>query len=127
VNSQDLADRAREELEAAGLLAGAGFAAQAVSRAYYAAFYAAEAVLLALDETRSKHSGVITAFVRLAVREGDMPADAGRLLRSLFDRRGQADYSTVPVPVSEAEAAIADAGQVVDAVTEWLRNRMGSC
>ncbi len=34
--------RSRQELAAAQLLAANGFGAQAVSRAYYAAFYAAE-------------------------------------------------------------------------------------
>jgi len=45
--------RAHEELQAARVLAGAGFGAAAVSRSYYAAFCAAEAALLALGETRS--------------------------------------------------------------------------
>jgi hypothetical protein len=64
--------RADEELAAARLLANGGFAAQAVSRAYYGAFYAAEAVLLELGETRSKHSGVVAAFVRLVVQAGSI-------------------------------------------------------
>lgn len=50
--------RPRQELAAAQLLAENGFAAQAVSLAYYAAFYSAEAALLSLGETRAKHSGV---------------------------------------------------------------------
>lgn len=95
--------RAQEELAAARLLANGGFAAQAVSRAYYGAFYAAEAVLLQLDETRSKHSGVVAAFVRLVVQPGGIDPDAGRLLRSLFDRRAQADYSENAVPPDEAQ------------------------
>jgi uncharacterized protein (UPF0332 family) len=41
-------DRCREELAAARLLADKGFEAQAVSRAYLAAFFAAETALLAL-------------------------------------------------------------------------------
>jgi uncharacterized protein (UPF0332 family) len=49
--------RCREELAAARLLADKGFEAQAVSHAYFAAFFAAETALLALGETRSKHSG----------------------------------------------------------------------
>jgi uncharacterized protein (UPF0332 family) len=48
--------RAHEELRAARVLRDAKLPAQAVSRAYFAAFYAAEAALLRLGETRSKHS-----------------------------------------------------------------------
>lgn len=113
-------DRCREELAAARLLANEGFAAQAVSRAYFAAFFAAEAALLALGETRSKYSGVISAFIRLLVRSGQIDEQAGRLLRSLFERRNEADYSPVEVPPEEADAAIRDADRVVGAVEMWL-------
>ena len=115
--------RCREELAAARLLAEKGFEAQAVSRAYSAAFFAAETALLVLGETRSKHSGVISAFVRLLVRGGQLDEETGRLLRSLFERRNQADYAPVVVPAEEAEAAIGDAEQVVSAVGTWLSRR----
>lgn len=56
--------RSREEISAAKLLAGGGFAVQSVSRAYFAAFYAAEAALLSLGESRSRHSGVMDTWLR---------------------------------------------------------------
>jgi uncharacterized protein (UPF0332 family) len=102
-------ERCWEELAAARLLAGKGFEAQAVSRAYFAAFFAAEAALLVLGETRSKHSGVVSAFVHRLVRAGQVDEEIGRLLRSLFERRNEADYSPVDVPAEEADAAIRDA------------------
>jgi uncharacterized protein (UPF0332 family) len=116
--------RAREELGAARALCEGGFAAQAVSRAYFGAFYAAEAALLAVGETRSKHAGVISAFLRLVVRDGGCDERAGRLLRDLFERRGQADYSTDPVPSPEADKARADAETVVTLTEEWLVSRV---
>jgi uncharacterized protein len=112
--------RCREELAAARLLAAEGFEAQAVSRAYFAAFFAAETALLALGETRSKHSGVISAFVHRLVRGGQLDEETGRLLRSLFERRNEADYPPVAVPPEEGDAAIRDADRVVRAVEEWL-------
>ncbi len=116
--------RCREELAAARLLADTGFSAQAVSRTYFAAFFAAEeTALLALGETRSKHSGVVAAFVHLLVRSGDLDKDTGRLPRSLFERRNEADYAPVPVPPEEADAAIRDAEHVVTAVERWLDQR----
>ena len=116
-------DRAHQELAAARLLQESGFAAQAVSRAYSAAFYAAEVALLRLGETRSKHAGLIAAFIRLVVRNGDCDERAGRLLRSLFERRGQADYTTDPVPPPEAERAVADAETIVTLIEAWLNDR----
>jgi len=115
--------RSRQELEAARFLAGGGFAAQAVSRAYYAAFYAAEEALLALGETRSKHSGVLAAFEKLVVREGGLDPTIGRLLRSLFRRRNEADYGAVPASQEEGAEAVRDAESVVDAVESWLATR----
>jgi len=112
--------RAKQELKAGALLAANGYGAQAVSRAYYAAFYAAEAALLRLGETRAKHSGVVSAFSRMLVRERGLHEQAGRLLRSLFERRSQADYALDPVPAEESEKAVADASIVVEAVERWL-------
>jgi uncharacterized protein (UPF0332 family) len=113
--------RARTELAAARLLVDNGFGAQAVSRAYYAAFYAAEAALLRLGETRAKHSGVVSAFGRLLVRDRGVDERAGRLLRSLFERRSQADYGLDEVPDAEARRAVDDADTVVAIIIEWLQ------
>jgi uncharacterized protein (UPF0332 family) len=115
--------RSRQELEAARLLAEAGFGAQAISRAYFAAFFAAEAALLLLGETRSKHSGVISAFGRHVVREGGVEESTGRLLRSLFERRNEADYGSLSVTVEEAEWALRDAEQFVEAVASWIESQ----
>ena len=102
------------------MLAGAGFGAAAVSRAYYAAFYAGETALLALGETRSKHSGVVSALGQVAIRQHGLDPQAGRLLRSLFDRRSQADYGLTSVPVTEGEMAAVDAERVVSLIEAWL-------
>lgn len=113
--------RAYEELAAARHLTAGGFAAQAISRAYYAAFYAAEAALQHLGETRSKHSGIIAAFGQLLVRTGEIDQEAGKLLRSLFDRRSGADYDWGDPPSpADAAQAIDDADRVVRSVENWL-------
>lgn len=112
--------RSREELEAARVLADRGFFPQAVSRAYYAGFYAAAEALLVLGETRSKHSGVIAAFASLVVKTGGVAEEIGRALRSLFDQRSVADYGDERVSGEQAEAALEKAAKVVAAVDHWL-------
>ena len=112
--------RARAELAAAELLVGRGFTDAAVSRAFHAAFFAAETALLVLGETRAQHSDVVSAFVRRVVRERGLDPRAGRTLRSLFNRFWLADRTYVETPTDEAEAAVRDAAFVVDAVTVWL-------
>ena len=115
--------RSRDDLEAARHLAAGGFAGQAASRAYYAALHGAEAALLSLDETRSKHSGVIAAFGQLVVRAGGVDAETARALRSLFERRNEADDAGAPLSGEIAAAAIADAERFVAAVESWLAGR----
>lgn len=112
--------RARTDLAAAALLTDNGFGAQAVSRAYYAAFYAAEAALSHLGETRAKHSGVVSAIGHLLVRDRGVDERAGRLLRSLFERRSQADYGLADVSDEEARRAVSDAETVVGIIAAWL-------
>ena len=116
-------ERSREEIEAARFLVSGGFFAAAASRAYYAAFYAAEEALSKLGESRSTHSGVISAFGRFAVREGGVDPDYGRILRLLFESRSRADYDVEPVASEQADDAIVDAERFVDAVEDWLANR----
>ena len=119
--SADLLARARLELAAAGHLAAGGFAAPAISRAYYAAFYAAEVALAEIGETRSRHSGVVAAFGQLFVRPGMFEPAVGSLLRSLFDRRTRADHGDDDEATdADARGAIGDATHVVDAVDRWL-------
>jgi hypothetical protein len=115
--------RSRREIEAARLLVEGDFGAQAVSRAYYAAFYAAEQALGSLGESRSKHSGVIAAFGRLVVRDGGLEEEIGRILRSLFEQRTDVDYGEAVASRADAELAMRDAQRFVDAVEAWLTGR----
>ena len=118
-----LLERSRTELSAARSLAERDFAAQAIGHAYYATFFAAEGALLALGETRSKHSGVISAFGQLLVKGGGLDAAVGAILRKLFELRNGAVYDAVNVENETATAAIADAERFVGAVDHWLRRR----
>ena len=91
-----------------------------MSLAYYAAFFAAEGALLALGETRSKHSGVISAFGQLVIKGGGFRPDVGFSLRRLFQLRNEADEGTA-VDAETARSVIADAERFVAAVETWLK------
>jgi uncharacterized protein (UPF0332 family) len=112
--------RAETELKAARLLADGGFPDQAASRAYYAAFFAAEAALLALGETRSKHSGVIAAFGRLVVKEEGFNPELWGDLRRLFELRNAADYSWLDEPQTASDDPVAIAERLVAALASWI-------
>ena len=62
-------ERSHREIDAARVLAANDFGPHAISRSYYAAFFAAEAALGALGETRSKHAGTVAAFGQLIVKQ----------------------------------------------------------
>lgn len=116
--------RARTELEVARFLLSGNYGAQAASRAYYAALYAAEAALLLLGETRSKHSGVIAAFGQLiVVQQAGIDRSVGRLLHDLFDLRLDADYESGILAEDRAKAAVEDAERFVSTVEEWIKSR----
>jgi uncharacterized protein (UPF0332 family) len=119
----ELLGRSGTELAAARSLTQQGFAAQAVAHAYYAAFFAAEAALLALGETRSKHSGVISAFGQLIVKAGGVDRSTGASLRKLFELRNAAVYDAVTVANDAAVSAIEEAERFVAAADAWLRRR----
>jgi uncharacterized protein (UPF0332 family) len=115
--------RARTEIDAARTLSSAGFEAQSISRAYYAAFYAGEAALLTLGEIRAKHSGVLAAFGRLVVKDGGLDPDVGGVLRRLFEMRNAADYSWLDAPESTSGDPVAEAQGFVDGVEAWIEKR----
>jgi uncharacterized protein (UPF0332 family) len=114
-------DRGREELRAARVLLDAGYASQALSRAYTAALHAAEAALLGMDETPSTPSGVVSAFTRRVVVQGGMAPDYGRALRRLYEDRRDVDHALADAPATEAERAIGDAQEIVDIADVWIR------
>ncbi|PYN72410.1 MAG: DNA-binding protein [Candidatus Rokuibacteriota bacterium] len=94
----------------------------ATSRAYYAMFYAAEALLIVEGLTFSKHSAVISEFTRLFVRPGKLPENLAIDFREAFEQRGVGDYGFVEnLPPETAARVIANAATFVDAVERLLR------
>jgi len=85
--------RAERAIEAAHLLCASDQPEAAVNRAYYAAFYAASALLMARDLESSKHTGVMSLFDREFVLAGLVDRKHGRALHELFRARNQADYA----------------------------------
>jgi uncharacterized protein (UPF0332 family) len=68
----------------------------AVSRAYYAMFYAATAVLGSRGLWRSKHQGLIAALGEHLVKPGVVEPRYGRILHDAFETRLDSDYAPHP-------------------------------
>jgi len=114
--------RAREKLAVARHVLAAGFSADAVSPAYYAAFHAAEAALLVEGDEVHTHEGLKSLFGLRFVKTGRLPAELASILRELKDERQNGDYSIFPaITAAEAERAVASAERFVDALEAFLR------
>jgi uncharacterized protein (UPF0332 family) len=114
-------ERANQAIEAAKKLLSGGYDDFAASRAYYAAFYAATALLLKEGMEFSKHSGVIAAIHKGFIKTERLDKQFGKDLNWLFELRSVGDYGvTVHVPRHEAEQAIDTAHRFVQAARSFI-------
>lgn len=112
-----LITHARSKLNAARVLLDARAWGDAASRAYYAAFHAVSAVLLARGEAYSSHAQVLGAFNRDLVHAGVFPREFTAVLARLFEDRQTGDYDpTAQIDEEEARRDVEDAQRVVDAI-----------
>lgn len=112
---------ARSKLEAARVLLAARAPGDAASRAYYAAFHAVSAVLLAGGQAYSSHAQVLGAFNRDFVHPGTFPRDFTAILTRLFEDRQTGDYDpTASLDMDEAEHDVLDAQRILDAIAGHL-------
>ena len=101
-----------------------GIYGPAVSMAYYASFYAAQAVVAYHREGPKAHKGVRTLFHRLAVLESDFPGEVAAVVGDLADRRIRADYDHETMDDwtdADASDAIRQARTFVAEVHAWFR------
>jgi|UniRef100_A0A7V6DP63 uncharacterized protein (UPF0332 family) len=102
----------------------------AMSRLYYAMFYAAEALLLAQGHTFSSHRAVISAFGKLLVKKGIVPKELHQWLHEAFDKRQLSDYEFLTGIGDEEVAAMQPkAAQFLEQATRTLRQWgvLGEC
>jgi len=115
-------DRAHQDLKAAENNLRQGFHGVAVTRAYYAMFYAASALLVSKGIARSKHSGVHSAFGEHFVKTGLIEVEYAKMLGHAFDSRIDSDYDVAFIPERTlAEGVLHDARRFVERVEGYLR------
>jgi uncharacterized protein (UPF0332 family) len=114
-------ERATSTLQAAKVLLASGFPNDAASRAYYAAFHSATALLLAEGLSFSSHTGVLRAVSLNFVKSGKLSPDYGRNLNWLAELRQVADYGELRnVSTTDAEKAVATAERFFQQVQQLL-------
>jgi len=113
--------RAHDELEVVEDLIGDKHYATAISRAYYAVFYAASALLLTKGISRSKHSGVIAAFRQYFVKPSLIEVEYSRIYGDLLDARWASDYTLAAIAdVEQALSYFHDASRFVERIQRYL-------
>lgn len=85
-------ENAEQMLQVAEVNLRNDFYASAVNRAYYAIFYAANALLATKGESRSKHSGVVSRFRELYVKSGEFSKELSQIYGDVMERRHIGDY-----------------------------------
>ena len=110
-----LMEKATRSLVAAELLAKNGDAEFAVGRAYYAMFYAAQALLNEKGLRFRKHGGVHGAFGEHFVKTGLMDQKYHRWLLEAFSKRVTGDYGV------DADMSLDDASVLIDQAQELLQ------
>ncbi|MEI6429081.1 MAG: HEPN domain-containing protein [Pseudanabaena sp. ELA607] len=89
---QQLLTKAANSIKAAQMLADEGLHDSAVSRAYYAMFYIAEAFLIEDGLSFSKHSAVISKFGEHFAKSNRVPSEFHRYLIESEQSRLRGDY-----------------------------------
>lgn len=118
--------RAKELLNTVPVLLDIGDYNSSVNRAYYAAFHAVKAVE-ALDNFDSKkHSGLMSYFRQNYIKSGIFDVEYSDILKSLAKYREDSDYNIIiEITADEAKEQYENAKQLVTAVGEYLKERLG--
>jgi len=115
-------ERAEASIRAAEELNVGDYYDFVASRAYYAVFYAATALLLCEELEFSKHSGVIASIHQRFVKTGKLDEKCGKDLNWLFELRGVGDYgATTHVSQQDAAKAIRAAANFLSATKSLIQ------
>jgi hypothetical protein len=118
-------ERGRAAARSARLLLDAGELADAVSRAYYAAFHRARALLLTEGVEPKRHGTVDRLVQRDFVRTGLLDAKLASNLSTLQQQRQNADYTAEYVFTREITDELVAASESYAAAVEALLAKDG--
>lgn len=123
---QEVRARAREALVDAKALLRSGSPEAAINRAYYAAFYAASALLTARGVSAKSHQGVVDLLHGEFVRSAEMDRDLVRQYSDLYELRLSSDYGPFARATPEAAShAVQWASSFLDVVEDMLGRGAG--
>ena len=88
-----LIKKSLKELQTAELLIQNDLFNAAVSRTYYAMFYAVQVLFIEENIVTSSHHGMITIFSKQFVKTGIFSGEIGKQINKIFEMRQSSDYN----------------------------------
>ncbi len=117
-------DKSQRAIKSARREFKAGDYDYACSRAYYAAFYLLEGVLLLDDKRFTKHSAVISVFNKDYVKAGTFPVEFSKHIKYLLKRREIGDYSfSIKVDEEDAQSCIQRVEEMFNVISRFLKEK----
>jgi uncharacterized protein (UPF0332 family) len=115
---------AQDALRSAQFNLDGAFYGVAVNRAYYTFFYAATALLLTMDITRNKHSGVLAAFREHFVKPGTFSVHDSHAYGEALELRNVSDYEMLgKVEQEQAHSVVDNADRFIAGCITYLTTK----
>ena len=115
-------DKAKENIEVAERLLASNDFEVSISRAYYASFYAAHALLLSEGLNARSHGGVIALIGLHFVKAGKMDKKYARHLSNLLEDRQKGDYNLFSgLDRGDSEQALTESKEFIAEASRLLK------
>lgn len=114
-------ERAREDLEASKILLENNLFSQSLNRSYYAIFHSVRAVFVYEKFDSRKHSGIISHFNKIYVKEGIFDKEYSKILMGAEKIRNKSDYNDFYIASKEdAMDQIIGAKNFIDTMEKYI-------
>ena len=119
-------DKAKDELDTSELLLKNKKFSKSLNCSYYAIFHATRALLLTDNIQRSKHSGLISEFIKQYVATGKMDKKYSKIIKNAEKIRINSDYKFFYiVSREETQEQLDNACQFVTEIIHYLKTKVG--
>ena len=117
-------DASKDKLDSAEILFKHKKYDDSISRAYYAVFHCAQALLLSLGVKAESHSGVRQLFGLHFIKKGIFNKKFGRYLKNLKDERENGDYGIFTlIDKQDAQKALKEAEEFIKETEKYLKEK----
>lgn len=119
-------EKARDELDTSELLLNNKKFSKSLNCSYYAIFHATRALLLTDNIQRSKHTGLISEFIKQYVATGKIDKKYSKMIKGAEKIRINTDYKFFYiVSKDEAKEQLENAGMFVSEIVNHIENKLG--